>query len=72
MNEEEHGVSPVLWHSLDVWQVLRGMGPGQEEDAITDLLACSTDFNINNWLAVFPSVGYMHIHAGVVMIDAII
>ena len=42
-------MSPVLWHSLDVWQVVRGMGPGQEEDAIADLLACSTEFNIENW-----------------------
>ena len=65
MNKEGHSVSPVLWHSLDVWQVVRGMGPGQEEDAITDLLACSTDFNVDNWLATsLISVGsmYMYIH----------
>ena len=55
MNKKGHSVSPVLWHSLDVWQVVRGMGPGQEEDAITDLLACSTDFNVDNWLAVYLS-----------------
>ena len=47
--EGGHSVSPVLWHSLDVWQVVRGAGPGQEDDAIADLLACSTEFDIDNW-----------------------
>lgn len=47
--EEGHRVSPVLWHSLDLWQVVRGMGHRKENDAIADLLACSTQFNIGNW-----------------------
>lgn len=49
MREEGHRVSPVLWHSLDLWQVVRGMGHRKENDAIADLLACSTQFNIGNW-----------------------
>ena len=46
-----HRVSAILWHSLDVWRVVRGIAQGQQEDAIADLLACSTEFNISNWLA---------------------
>lgn len=42
-------MSPVLWHSLDLWQVVRGVGQRKENDAIADLLACSTQFNIGNW-----------------------
>ena len=44
-----HGLSPVLWHSLDVWQVVRGAGPGLEEEAISDFVTCSTEFDVDNW-----------------------
>ena len=54
-------MSPVLWHSLDIWRVIRGIAHGQVEDAIADLLACSTEFNVENWSVVYIHYSYIYI-----------
>lgn len=50
---EEHadiGLSPVLWHALDIWQCTK-QGYESLQEAIEDLLSCSTEFDADNWYA---------------------
>ena len=42
------GLSPILWHALDIWQCTK-QGYESLQEAIEDLVSCSTDFDINSW-----------------------
>lgn len=42
------GVSPILWHALDVWQCTK-QGDESLQEAIEDLLNCSTEFESDRW-----------------------
>ena len=41
-------VSPILWHALDVWQCTK-QGDESLQEAIEDLLNCSTEFESDRW-----------------------
>ena len=44
----DHVISSVLWHALDVWQCCY-KGCDTLNEALTDLISCSTDFNTEPW-----------------------
>ena len=44
----DHVISSVLWHSLDIWQCCY-KGCDTLNEAMTDLITCSTDFNTEPW-----------------------
>lgn len=41
-------LSPILWHALDVWQCTK-QGYDSLQEAMEDLLNCSTEFDADCW-----------------------